>query len=63
MPCFKASIASYAFFAVAVSLVGNVAAQPLAIQFKNDSGLPNSQVYIGFVGPTELLATNVATGK
>ena len=34
---------------------------PLLLDLKNNSGLPNSQVYIGFIGGT-LGATNVATG-
>ncbi|REK06724.1 MAG: PEP-CTERM sorting domain-containing protein [Planctomycetota bacterium] len=37
------------------------AAPPLSVQFKNDSGLANSDVYIGFVGPGALDATNAAT--
>jgi hypothetical protein len=36
-------------------------AAPLAIKFKNTSGRPDSQVYIGFVGSEPLTATNKAT--
>jgi hypothetical protein len=36
-------------------------AAPLVIKFKNTSGHPNSQVYIGFVGGAPLTATNKAT--
>lgn len=36
-------------------------AAPLAIKFKNTSGKPDSQVYIGFVGGEPLTATNKAT--
>jgi hypothetical protein len=38
------------------------AAPPLHVQLKNESGMPDSEVYIGFVGPEALVATNVATG-
>lgn len=38
-----------------------VHAAPLAIKFKNTSGQPDSQVYIGFVGAGPLTATNKAT--
>ena len=37
-------------------------AAPLAIKFKNTSGLADSQVYIGFIGGEPLTATNKATG-
>ena len=42
--------------------IGGVAwaTTPLLLEFKNNSGLANSQVYIGFIGGT-LSATNVAT--
>jgi hypothetical protein len=36
-------------------------AAPLAVKFKNTSGQPDSQVYIGFVGAEPLTATNKAT--
>ena len=36
-------------------------AAPLAVKFKNTSGLADSQVYIGFVGGEPLTATNKAT--
>jgi hypothetical protein len=36
-------------------------AAPLALKFKNTSGLPDAQVYIGFVGGAPLTATNKAT--
>lgn len=62
MPCCKLWVVWCALIVVGLSLVERVAAQPLAIQFKNDSGLPDSQVYIGFVGPTALNAFNKATG-
>lgn len=41
------------------------AAPPLLVTFKNDSGLADSRVYIGFVGGSgsQLVATNVATGQ
>ncbi|MBX3413228.1 MAG: PEP-CTERM sorting domain-containing protein [Pirellulales bacterium] len=37
-------------------------AGPLSVQFRNESPYDDSQVYIGFVGPETLYATNVATG-
>jgi hypothetical protein len=36
-------------------------AAPLAVKFKNTSGLPDDQVYIGFVSAQPLTATNKAT--
>ncbi len=38
------------------------AAQPLSVQFQNESGHADSDVYIGFVGPGALNATNAANG-
>lgn len=40
---------------------GAIQAGPLSIQFKNESEFTNSQIYIGFVGPETLMATNRAT--
>lgn len=37
-------------------------AATLAIKFKNSSGLPDSQVYVGFLGSASIDATNVETG-
>jgi len=44
-------------------LLGDFAATaaPLAIKFKNSSGLADTQVYVGFVGGEPLNATNAAT--
>jgi hypothetical protein len=36
-------------------------AAPLAVKFKNTSGHPDAQVYIGFVSGSSLTATNKAT--
>ncbi|MBN8597882.1 MAG: hypothetical protein J0L78_09430 [Planctomycetes bacterium] len=47
---------------VAGIAVGQVWGAPLAIKFKNSSGLADSQVYIGFVGGEPLHATNAANG-
>ena len=43
--------------------VAGAAAPPLRINLKNYSGLADSQVYIGFIGGSNLGATNVATGS
>lgn len=42
-------------------IAGSAGAAPLAVKFKNSSGLADSQVYIGFVGGEPLQATNAAT--
>jgi len=49
--------------ACAVSGVTAAAGAPLAIKFKNSSGMPDNQVYIGFVGGEPLQATNAANGS
>jgi len=49
-------------FSTALCLAAGLAqAEPLSIQFKNESEFADSQVYIGFVGPEVLVATNRAT--
>lgn len=47
--------------AAVLGLCGAQAA-PLAIKFKNSSGMADSQVYIGFVGGEPLNATNASNG-
>ena len=47
--------------AYAAGVAPALAAPPLLVDLKNNSGLADSQVYIGFIGGT-LSATNVATG-
>lgn len=39
-----------------------LATPPLTIVFKNSSGLPDSQVYVGFLGSPDISATNIQTG-
>ncbi len=51
-----------AFLGMVLSAASALAAPPLALQFKNDSGYADSDVYIGFVGPGALDATNVVSG-
>jgi len=46
-----------------VACAANGLGAPLAIKFKNSSGLADSQVYIGFVGGEPLNATNAANGS
>ena len=48
---------------VAGIAAGQAWGAPLAIKFKNSSGLADSQVYIGFVGGEPLNATNAANGS
>ena len=61
MPGRTPSVLKSALFVAALAPFAVAQAQPLSLQFKNESGLPNSQVYIGFVGPEALNATNAAT--
>ncbi len=62
------SAASVAMKVLAIGSLASVmatqafATPPLTIKFKNSSGLPDSQVYVGFLGSADLAATNIQTG-
>lgn len=61
MFCIRVRALRFAIVAAVCSSIPVAEATPLGIKFKNTSGFPDSQVYIGFVGGEPLSATNTAT--